>query len=525
MKISKIFKKWRVIVLLLFIAMSILAISPNFDTKGVAIKNIEINSSAYLSGITNPSSVISPTKLEKIVLLDNKQINSLEDYSNVVSQLKTNQIIKVITNKKTYTLLVKNDSANNLGITVTEIARSDIRLGLDLKGGTRVLLQPATKITESERDDLMSVMRNRLNTYGLTDLNVKKADDLLGNKYILVEIAGVTKQEVRDLIGSQGKFEAKIGDQIVFEGGAKDVTFVCRNDGKCAGIRSCQQVSQNSYSCQFAFQIGLSDEAAKRHANITKSLTVNLSDGTSGGYLSKPLDLLIDNTSVESLFISANLRGLETKDIEITGPGVGATQQEASADALKQMSKLQTILITGSFPTKLNIVKIDSISPSLGSTFTNSAILLGLIAMVLVSIIVYIKYRSLKISIPIFTTLISELIIILGFAALFRYNLDLAAIAGILAAIGTGVDDQIIIADEVLLKETELSSRWKQKIKKAFFIIMAAWAAGVASMLPLFAAGAGLLKGFAISTIIGISIGVFITRPAYAAIIEVLNEE
>ncbi len=523
MKISKILKKWRVIILLIFIAMSILAISPNFN-KGVAIKNIEVNSSAYLGGIVNPSSATSPTQLERIFSIDNNQIKSLEDYSQVISQLKANQIIKIVTNKKTYTILIKNDTSN-LGITVADIAQSNIRRGLDLQGGTRVLLQPASSISESERDDLMSVMRNRLNTYGLTDLSVKKADDLLGNKYVLVEIAGATKQEVRDLIGSQGKFEAKIGDKIVFEGGSKDVTFVCRNDGKCSGIRSCQQVSQNSYSCQFAFQIGLSDEAAKRHANITKGLSVNLSGSTSGGYLSKPLDLYIDNTSVESLFISSNLKGLETKDIEITGPGIGATQQDATSDALKQMSKLQTILITGSFPTKLNIVKIDSISPSLGATFANSAITLGLIAMVLVALIVYIRYRSLKISIPIFITMISELILLLGFAALFRYNLDLAAIAGILAAIGTGVDDQIVIADEVLSKESELSSRWKQKIKRAFFIIMAAWAAGVASMLPLFVAGAGLLKGFAIATVVGISIGVFITRPAYAAIIEVLNEE
>jgi len=41
-------------------------------------------------------------------------------------------------------------------------------------------------------------------------------------------------------------------------------------------------------------------------------------------------------------------------------------------------------------------------------------------------------------------------------------------------------------------------------------------------MLPLWFMGAGLLKGFAIVTILGVSIGVFITRPAYAKIIEVL---
>jgi len=44
-------------------------------------------------------------------------------------------------------------------------------------------------------------------------------------------------------------------------------------------------------------------------------------------------------------------------------------------------------------------------------------------------------------------------------------------------------------------------------------------------MLPLLFAGAGLLKGFAIITIIGFSVGVFVTRPAFASIIEILLKE
>ena len=41
-------------------------------------------------------------------------------------------------------------------------------------------------------------------------------------------------------------------------------------------------------------------------------------------------------------------------------------------------------------------------------------------------------------------------------------------------------------------------------------------------MLPLLRAGAGLLTGFALTTIIGITAGVLITRPAYGAAVEVL---
>jgi len=518
-KFKKIFRKWRVILLLLFLVFSITAISPSFNSKGVIIKSVELNSTAQNAGMQNPIANLPPTKYEKILFIDNQPINSLEEYSTAVSKFNENQIVRIKTDKKEYVLLIKNET---LGISVDKVHSSNIRKGLDLQGGTRVLLQPEKKVTDAERADLISVMENRLNTYGLTDLKIKKADDLLGNKYILVEIAGVSKQEVRDLIESQGKFEARIGNQTVFEGGEKDITFVCRNDGTCSGIRNCNPAS-NGYGCQFDFSISLSADAAKKHAEITKDLDVNISQGSQ--YLSKPLDLYIDNILVDSLQISSNLKGQEVSQISISGPGFGNTQDEAVQNALKQMNKLQTILITGSFPTKLNIVKIDSISPVLGSQFLRSSVLMGMIAILLVALIVYLRYRSLRISIPMIFTMLSELLIILGLAAIFKYNLDLAAIAGIIAAIGTGIDDQIIIADEVLSKEAELSYKWKQKIKRAFFIIMAAYAAGVASMLPLLNAGAGLLTGFALSTIAGISIGVFITRPAYAAAVEVLHEE
>jgi preprotein translocase subunit SecD len=57
---------------------------------------------------------------------------------------------------------------------------------------------------------------------------------------------------------------------------------------------------------------------------------------------------------------------------------------------------------------------------------------------------------------------------------------------------------------------------------KAFFIIFASYFTLIAAMIPLIFAGAGLLRGFAITTIVGVTAGVLVTRPAFAAIIEIL---
>jgi len=519
--IKQLIKKPRIIILILFLVLTLVAINPQFSTEGVAIKSVEKNSEANLAGINPPAAGIAPTNYERIIRVNGEQITNLAEYSNLLINTPLNDTIRLESDRSTYTI-IKN--SEDLGLTVQNIPENNIRKGLDLQGGTRVLLKPAEQITDQQRDELISVMEYRLNTYGLSDIEIRKSNDLLGNKYILVEIAGATKQEVSELIASQGKFEAKIGNNTVFEGGEKDITFVCRNDGTCAGIRDCVETADGGNYCKFEFQIRLSAEAAKRHAEITKNLDVITDPNSGQEYLSEKLDFYLDGVQVDSLNIGADLQGAEATQIVISGPGLGETQQEALEDALTQMNKLQTVLLTGSFPFKLEIEKIDTISPVLGSAFINNALLVGLLAIIAVALVVFIRYRNSKIVIPMIITSLAEVILILGFAAVAKYNLDLAAIAGIIAAVGTGVDDQIIIIDEVLAKEAEYTYRWKQKLKRAFTIILAAYFTTVAAMAPLFYAGAGLLRGFALVTIVGVTIGVFLTRPAFAAMVESITE-
>ncbi|MFH1650392.1 MAG: hypothetical protein ABIA93_07650, partial [Candidatus Woesearchaeota archaeon] len=288
----------------------------------------------------------------------------------------------------------------------------------------------------------------------------------------------------------------------------------------------CQQDSTGGWFCGFRFSISISPSAAQKHAAVTKGISLDVENG--GKYLSEPLDLYLDDAQVDSLRIGAELQGREITDISISGSGQGPTQEEARDDAFQGMKKLQTVLKTGSLPVKLDVVKMDAISPTLGKEFTDNAILVGLVSILAVGIVIFIRYRRPVVSGPMMITMVSEAVIILGFASsnLFGgWTLDLAAIAGIIIAIGTGVDDQIIIADETLFGRKSKFSSWKEKLGRAFFIIMASYFCTVVAMIPLLFAGAGLLKGFALTTIIGVSVGVFATRPAYAKMIEIFTDK
>ena len=359
---------WKIWLLIIFISSSLLAIFPMKFYQGLEIVSVDTNSLAYNQGLRQGMRIIS---------IDDKSIINLKDFQLALSKLPSseNQKLTIITDKGSFILFTNK----TLEISVKKIEKTRIKTGLDLSGGSRALVKAQDKeLTKSELNDLISVTEERLNVYGLNDVQIKTVSDLSGNNFMLIEIAGSTPKELENLISQQGKFEAKIGNDTVFEGGDKDITYVART-GDQAGVYSCQDSGDGSQICQFRFSISLSPEAAKKHADTTCKLGTNSSLPQ---YLDKPLDLYLDDVLVNSLFIGRDLKCSETTQIQISGSGSGQTREEAFDNALTEMKQLQTVLISGSLPFKLEIVKLDTISPLLGKEFINTILLSALLSFI-----------------------------------------------------------------------------------------------------------------------------------------------
>ena len=493
------FKIW---LMIFFLAMSLLAIfaGSGLTKSGLLITNIEsTNNSLFEQGLRQGDIITS---------IDGQKIETLEKYSTILSEKYKGEEVKTTIQTTNNEYIIFSDTFPE--ISVAEIPNSNLQLGLDLAGGSRAIIQAENKtLSQSEINDLVDITSNRLNAFGLTDLKVMPVSDLSGNNFMLIEIAGATPKDLKKLISEQGKFEAKIGEEVVFIGGQEEGIASVGRSGQEAYVESPKQTSDGSYYSTFRFSVYLKEDAAKKHAEVTDKLEVNVTP--QGNYLSERLDLYLDENLVNSLSISEGLKGQVTTQISISGSGAGASQEEAVENAKEEMKQLQTVLMTGSLPYKLEIVKLDTISPSLGEEFVNTILLAGLVAILVIALIIFIRYKSWKSSLALIVVTVSEVVIVLGIAALIRWNLDLPGIAGILATIGTGIDDLIILMDETGQKILSL----KQRLKRAFAIILGAYFTTLVSLLPLMWAGAGLLKGFAITTIIGISVGVFITRPAF----------
>lgn len=516
--LSFIKKRTERIALIIMAVVSIFAIILFASQHGVLITSVMQDSVAFEQGLKKGMIINS---------INGNKIDSPDEYFNSLNSLfpaEEKIKLEIGTNSKEFIFLA-NESPE---ISVSSIPRTRLKTGLDLSGGARAMVSPVgVTLSSEEMSDLISITSNRLNTFGISDVNVRSVSDLTGNNFLLVEVAGMTTDELKGLVGQQGKFEAKIGNATVFIGGERDISSVCMRDAQCSGVRECSPTEDGGEICSFSFTIYLSQEAAQRHAQITKNLSVNSTNenGTlfAGGekYLSEKLELFLDDKLVDTLLISDGLKGMETTQITISGSGAGADREGAYNSAQANMKKLQTILITGSLPYKLEIVKLDSTSPVLGKEFTKNIVYLGLVVFAIVSFLIFVKYRKIKITLSVILTMFSEVLITLGIASMIKWNLDAPSIAGIIAGIGTGVNDQIVIIDESVSSEQE---NLKERIKRAFFIIVGAFFTIIAAMLPLFWAGAGLLKGFALTTIIGISVGILITRPAFGDLIKKIQE-
>ena len=374
------------------------------------------------------------------------------------------------------------------------ISTLGIQQGLDLKGGSEIQLQLAQPVDAGTMDKVTNVLDKRLNAFGVSDVQVRAS----GNQSVIVEIAGVQPQDVAKVVGTPGVFVATIDNQTALNG--TDITTV-----------KPYQVTGNTWEVPFTVTLSGAQTFAK------------LADGKAG----TPVNMYLDGNLVSSPEIGADLaNGVPSTDVQVSGT------ENSSAQAQAQAKNIQVVLESGALPVSVSIVGISSVSADLGSQFKTGALVAGFLALLVIAIIIFIRYRTPVLVIPIMITSIAELILILGVASVTHWNIDLAAIAGIIAAIGTGVDDQIIITDEVLKKGIQTKrtmTALKFKINNAFFIIFASAATLIAAMLPLAyvgfsrgATGIGLLSGFAFTTVVGVLIGIFITRPVYAKFIVLL---
>jgi len=198
------------------------------------------------------------------------------------------------------------------------------------------------------------------------------------------------------------------------------------------------------------------------------------------------------------------------------------------AAAIQESKKLKSILTGGALPVRIMLGTPTTIPAPLGEEFLKYSAIGALASASAVSFIIFLRYKKLSIVLPIIATILLEMSLTLSVVGTVLGTIDLGVMAGVIGATGAGVNDQIIITDEMLggRKEGEKEERQiKASIARAFFIVLTVASISIVAMIPLLFSGLVEIMGYALSVIIEVIIGVTITRPAFGAFMEKMFEK
>ena len=394
---------------------------------------------------------------------------------------------------------------------VTDSELSDLLAGVDGSIKKDIQGKPEFKeeVTKETQEMTKEVLNEKLNIWGLKEIPITP----VGSNILMVDLAGIDLSTARDIVTTPGKFEIRVQTT---NNTSEHVLW-----GDCITAVGIPEMREGSWGVDFKLNSKGSGEFGVAAVKY----------GATDDPDAHELIMLLDDEEVYSAplnpTLASNLGGL----YELYGEGGDWHPQDLIANTGSgdegeiEARQLQVHLSAGALPVQVTVIRSEQVPASLGAQFKEQALIAGLFALLTVALVIFLRYRQKNILIPMIATSVSEVFMILGFATLIGWQLNLPAIAGIIAVIGTGIDHLVIITDEVLYEGKIPSLKvYLSRISKAFAIIFAAAATTIIAMSPLLWMGFGALKGFAITTIIGVLIGVLIARPAYGRVIRDMLE-
>lgn len=387
----------------------------------------------------------------------------------------------------------------NFKIGNTEIKKSiDLKYGLDLAGGASLVFNIDTSKVKTEDlsqalESLKSNIERRINLFGVSETNVQISKQ--NDQYrLIIELPGVEDvSNTVDLIGTTAQLTFR-GEVDIPPEATASATFydVFSKDIGLDGshlVRSAVEINPNNSEPEVALEFD--EEGAKIFAQATKD------------FLNKRIAILID-------------------DYPLTYPTVqtvitdGKAVISGSFDS-KSAKELSAQLNAGALPLPITMIQQSQIGATLGQDSLNKGLLAGIVGLVLVCLFMIANYGKLG--------LIADIgLIIYGLITLTLYRLipitlTFPGIVGFILSIGMAVDSNILIFER-LREEVRKGKNWNMAMEtgfgRAWDSIKDANACTIITGLILFNPfnwsflnTSGMVRGFAVTLILGIIIGIF----------------
>ena len=370
------------------------------------------------------------------------------------------------------------------------IYKKPTKLGLDLVGGSRIMLEAkttdsVTKITPEVMSRLQYAIESRVNKLGVSETSVAQ----VGDKRLLVEIPNVTDlKEAEAFLGKTAQLEFK---QPVFDANHQpkrdaqgqlmwEPTGLTGEDLKSASIGS-DQTGQWTVSLEF------NGNGATKFAELTQKL------------VGQQMAIFFDNEEISAPVIREAIFGGRA---EISGGSSGFKYEEAE--------KMVNLLNAGALPVPSDIIQENTVGPTLGADSIEKSKFAGLIGVGFVMFFMIFAYR-LPGAIADIALIVYGLILFALFKAI-PVTLTLAGIAGFILSVGMAVDANILIFErtkEELKAGRNLFTAINSGFDRAFTSIFDSNMTTILTCVILYFLGTSVVKGFALTLAIGVLVSMF----------------
>lgn len=378
-----------------------------------------------------------------------------------------------------------------------------LKLGLDLQGGTEVILETQMdKIVPQDKDSALesakNVIERRVNLYGVSEA-VIQTSKIGDQRRILVELPGVKDASAAaSLVGKTAQLDFRelpatlsAKEQEATHSGAPIIAFARPTGLTGADLKKAQVTFGGSGGTRSGPQVAIdfTGDGAKKFAEITKR------------NINKPVAIFLDNELISAPNVAQ----------EIIGGSAVITGQFT----LEEAKNLAIELNAGALPVPIKLISQHFVGPTLGQESVNKSVVAGAIGLMVVALYMGAYYGILGLvadgALVIYTLLVLA-IFKTGFFILPPITLTLAGIAGFILSIGMAVDANILIFER--MKEEIRWGKSKQialdlGFKRAWSSI---WASNISSLLTafiLYGMGTSLIRGFAITLAIGVFVSMF----------------
>jgi preprotein translocase subunit SecD len=346
---------------------------------------------------------------------------------------------------------------------------NSVRQGLDLQGGTHVVLQavdtPEFKVNDDAVNRSVKIIERRVNELGLTEPVIQRQ----GKDRIIVELPGVKDPEKAiKMLGRTALLEFKDPNQK---------TVMTGSDLKDAKA----QMGQNN---QASVSLEFTDEGGKKFGNVTAR------------NVGKKIAIVLDGEMLTNPVVQEAITGGHA---QITG-----------SRNMEEAEHLAILLRSGSLPVKLEILENRTVGPTLGQDSKEKSVYAFEIGVAAVFIFMLLFYR-----VPGLVADVALLLYVILLLLAMKYlnaTLTLPGIAGIILSIGMAVDANVLIFErfkEEARAGKSLRAAMDAGFSRAVVTILDSNITTLIACAVLFYLGTGPVRGFAVTLALGVMLSMF----------------